>query len=437
MKKIVCILCLFPLMANGCSSVNDDKSEADNNQSIVAFEQDSSGNYILYRNGEPYYIKGIGGNKNYDRAAAAGANSIRTWGTERAGEELQQAQMHNMTVYLNLWLSHNAADYTNEAYLNNKRAEMRNLLNLYKNHPALLMWSLGNENYLATGRSIEVLKFTNELAALIHEEDPNHPVGTILVGTGVNDINAVVEHAPAIDIIAINSYAAVKKIDQWMEDSDYNGPYIVTEWGVNGHWEVGKTSWGWPLEPISADKADMYLDRYNYIASHQKRCLGSYVFFWGQKQERTPTWFSMFIEDNVAGIELNGESCPTVDVMQYCWTGSWPANRAPAVTALTLNGKRASSSVTLAVNQSAAAQVTAADADGDALTYIWEIQEEPTDLGSFGSAESRPARVGNPITTSEGSVAIPGMSAGRYILFVYVLDGHNHAGTANIPFSVN
>jgi hypothetical protein len=436
MKNIMLLCCLFPLIANCSSSVNDDPLKAGDNKSIVAFKQDSSGSYTLYRNNEPYYIKGIGGNKNYDRAAAAGANSVRTWGTERAVEELQQAQVNNMTVYLNLWLSHTAADYSNETYKNNKRAELRNLLNLYKNHPALLMWSLGNENYLATGRNSEVLKFTNELAQLIHEQDPNHPVATILVGTGVNDINAVVEFAPAIDIIAINSYAAVKKIDQWMEDSNYKGPYIVTEWGVNGHWEVGKTSWGWPLEPVSADKAEMYLDRYSDITSHKKRCLGSYVFYWGQKQERTPTWFSMFIEDNVSGIELKGEACPTVDVMQYCWTGSWPANRAPAVTALTLNGKSASSSVTLAVNQAATAQVTATDPEGDGLTCIWEILEEPTELGNFGSAEGRPKRVGNPITTSEGSATIPGMSAGSYILFVYVMDGHNHAGTANIPFSI-
>jgi hypothetical protein len=434
MNKIPLFTMLFIFLVS-CSSSSTEIADDKNQKSVITIEKEGE-TFTLYRNGEPFYIKGIGGNKNYDQAAAAGANSIRTWGSENAGALLDQAHKNGMTVYLNLWLSHNASDYSNASYLESKRTELQGLLMQYKNHPALLMWSLGNENYLATGRNKDVLTFTNELAEMIHQQDPNHPVATILVGTGVDDINAVVEYAPAVDIIAINSYAAVKLIGGWIDASDYQGAYIVTEWGVNGHWEVGKTSWGWPLEQTSAQKVESYLDRYNYIYANRKRCLGSYVFYWSQKQERTPTWFSMFIEEGVPGIELNGEACPAVDVMHYCWKGDWPENTAPVVSAMTLDGKKASSSVTLSANTAYQAAVSASDADSDALTYIWEILEEATDLGNFGSSEGRPARIGNAITTVTGTTMIPGMQAGRYILFIYVFDQHNHAGTANIPFRV-
>ena len=36
--------------------------------------------YQLLRDGEPYYIKGIGGKGPYDLLAEYGGNSIRTWG---------------------------------------------------------------------------------------------------------------------------------------------------------------------------------------------------------------------------------------------------------------------------------------------------------------------------------------------------------------------
>jgi hypothetical protein len=435
MGSLFLISIVFFFLFNCTSSVTEEKDNK-NQKSVVTIEKEGE-KFTLFRNGEPYYVKGIGGNKNFDQAATAGANSIRTWGTDNAGELLDEAHKLGMTVYLNLWLSHNSDDYSNESYLQNKRTELQGLIMQYKDHPALLMWSLGNENYLASGRNNDALKFINELAEMIHEGDPNHPVATILVGTGVSDINAAVQYAPALDMLAVNSYAAVKLIDGWIKDSDYEGAYMVTEWGVNGHWEVGKTSWGWPLEQSSTEKAESYLDRYNHIYANRDRCLGSYVFYWGQKQERTPTWFSMFIEDGVDGTPLNGEACPVIDVMHYCWKGVWPENTAPVITEMTLNGRKASSSVTLSANTVYEAVVSASDADGDSLTFIWEILKESTDLGDFGSAEGRPNRVGDAITTTAGSTMIPGLPTGRYILFVYIFDHHDHAGTANIPFRVD
>ena len=69
---------------------------------------------------------------------------------------------------------------------------------------------------------------------------------------------------------------------------------MVTEWGTIGWWEVGKTDWGTPVEIHSSDKAEIFRRGYQEIlAPLRGQVLGSYAFYWGQKQERTPTWFGM------------------------------------------------------------------------------------------------------------------------------------------------
>jgi len=113
-------------------------------------------------------------------------------------------------------------------------------------------------------------------------------------------------------------------------------------------------------------------------------------------------------------------------------------NRAPDVTALTLGGKVATNSVTLTAGQAVQAVVTATEPDGDTMSYVWEILQDPMQVDTLGAPEAREPRVGTPI---KGTVPMLDLSAptlaGQYRLFVYVLDGKGHAATANIPFLVN
>ena len=68
--------------------------------------------------------------------------------------------------------------------------------------------------------------------------------------------------------------------------------------------------------------------------------LGSFAFYWGQKQERTYTWFSLALE--------SGLLTEAADALTYKWTGSWPSNRAPHLTAVTVNGALPASSLAVA-----------------------------------------------------------------------------------------
>ena len=63
-----------------------------------------SGNWQLYRGGEPYYIKGVGGQTKLDRAVAYGANSVRTWGAGEAIAILDEAHEKGLTVLFGLWV---------------------------------------------------------------------------------------------------------------------------------------------------------------------------------------------------------------------------------------------------------------------------------------------------------------------------------------------
>jgi hypothetical protein len=241
-----------------------------------------------------------------------------------------------------------------------------------------------------------------------------------------------------LDAVGINAYGALSGVREMIDSTAYDGPYIITEWGVDGHWEAERTAWGRPIEPTSEEKAGYHLRRYaqNILANGDK-CIGSYVFLWGQKQERTPTWYSMFIED-LPGLDIPGASCPTVDAMRFNWSGCWPSNRAPKVDRVTINAIEAAGDVRLTPGEPILARVAATDPDNDGLSYVWELMEEPSILGIGGSQEPRPGALGDVVQgiQPELSLLAPGR-AGEYRLFVYVLDRNGHIGTANIPFQVD
>ena len=115
-------------------------------------------------------------------------------------------------------------------------------------------------------------------------------------------------------------------------------------------------------------KAHDYHSRYvDYIAADTKQCVGSFVFLWGQKQERTPTWYGLFLENN--------NCTEAAQVMQYLWTGKWPQHRIPKIGQLSINGMLAEESICLQQSQSYSAKIDVEDCIKN-LTYRWELMKE-------------------------------------------------------------
>jgi hypothetical protein len=389
--------------------------------------------YQLLRNGKPYFIKGAGGTSYLDRIAAYGGNSVRTWGTENAQQLLDTAQKYGLTVLLGLEVvaERHGFNYDDPVAVKKQLERVRAEVIKYKDHPALLAWGIGNELNLSY-KNLKVWDAVNDIAKMIHREDPNHPASTVLAGLNKKEVDYIKTNVPAIDILAINTYGELAALPQKIEALGWEGPYMITEWGPTGHWEGLQTSWKAPIEETSTEKAAVYKSRYAYSVEKDKdKCLGSYVFLWGQKQERTPTWYGLFTE--------KGEESEVVDVMQYLWTGSYPKNKAPHIYAFTLDGKKAINSIQVKAGTKYEALVDAIDPDQDQLSYHFEMLPEATKVGEGGDHEDRPPTVNFGLETlKKNKVTITSpVKKGAYRLFVYVKDGHNNVATANVPFYVN
>jgi hypothetical protein len=396
-----------------------------------------NGRFQIIRGGEPYKINGAGLEfSDIGVFASHGGNSIRTWRTDNAKftglEMLDAAEKHGVTVALCIEIGRERLgfDYTDESAVAAQLEYARNEVMKYRDHPALLTWIIGNEPNLHF-KNPKVFDAINDISRMIHELDQNHPTTTALSGFSAELAGLIETRAPDLDFVSIQMYGDIVNLPRYIKQIGYERPFFVTEWGSIGHWEVRKTAWGAPVEQNSSEKAANYLKSYKIaIASNPDQIIGSYVFLWGQKQERTPTWYGMFLPD--------GSETETIDVMQYLWTGAWPENRSPQIRSMLLNSKTSAKDIVLKTGKSYKANVLASDPDGDKLQYHWEIQRESEASQEGGDEEQVPETIRGLIESADAGKLVMRAPAepGAYRLFVYVYDGLRHAGHANIPFLV-
>ncbi len=420
--RLLLLICLIILIGT------DLRSQA----IAVSIEQDDNGNWMLYRDGKPYPVNGVGGSENLEKAISIGANSFRTWSTDNADELLDKAQSLGLTVLMGLWMQHerHGFDYNNREKVEQQLNYFRQTVEKYKDHPALLAWGVGNEVDLFYTNT-NVWYAVNDVATMIHQIDPNHPTMTVTAGLDTAEVRLIMERAPAIDIYGINTYGDLGSVYDKIRTTKWDKPYMITEWGPNGHWEVSKTSWGAAIEQNSTEKATSYKERYiKYIMRDTQRCIGSYVFLWGQKQETTSTWYGLFNE--------NGLSSPAVDELERIWTLKEPLNVAPIIISVKLNGWQKGDSILLKPFSNSNASAIASDGDNDKLRYHWEVVSESQDIKSGGDAESKPPSMkGLSMRIKKNTLKFKAPDAeGAYRLFLFIYDNKGHYAYENIPFYV-
>lgn len=394
------------------------------------------GSFQLLRGGEPYEIHGAGLEfADLSELAAYGGNSLRTWRTDNAqytGQELlDEAHRLGLTVTMCIEIGRERQgfDYDDEEAVRAQFEYAKGEVLKYRDHPALLAWMIGNEPNLNASNT-KVYDAINDISKMIHELDPNHPTTTALAGFGPELAEMTREKMSDLDFISVQFYGDIVNLPKYLKQVKWDRPYMITEWGALGHWEVGRTEWGAPLEQTSSEKSEHYRKGHEVaIASDKELLIGNYVFLWGQKQERTPTWYGMFLPD--------GSRTGAVDVMNRIWTGEWPENRSPEITEISLNGKAAKKNIDVRPGSKNKAEAEAGDADGDALVYHWEIMKESTATQTGGDKEYIPETVDVEMSGSGPEISFQAPEeTGPYRLFVYVRDGNGNAGHANIPFRV-
>ena len=391
----------------------------------VEVRQTTAG-FVLYRNGSPYFVKGAGGSGPLGPLKALGGNSVRGWGAENAGRDLDAARRHALTLTVGVWLGHRSYfDYGDPTKVRAQYETVRDTILRHRSHPALLLWGLGNEMEVDGNDTPALWKAIDDLHVMARQVDPNHPAMTVVADVSREKIENIKRYAPHLQLLGINSYGGMKTLPARLKEYGWTKPYVVTEFGPTGPWEAKKTAWGAAPEPTSSEKARTY--RASYLAAvegNRQQCLGSYAFLWGDKQEETPTWFGMLLP--------TGERTEAADEMSRLWTGRYPANRSPALRSLSfsLAGGEARP------GQDVTARVAALDPDGDRLAYQWEVRREVAAKGYAGEGEQKPGVVASSLGSGPSVRFATPTEPGAYRLYVAVRDGKGHGATANAPFAV-
>ena len=389
----------------------------------------SNGRWQLFRAGAPYYIRGAGGPGSLEMLAACGANSNRTWGAdEEIRQQLDEAHQRGLSVAVGIWLEHTSPkfDYNN---FENVAAQVDNVLaavRRFKDHPAVLLWGIGNEMEGAAGDNPAVWSHVEHLARLIQDEDPNHPTMSVIAEMGGKKIEAIHKLCPSLDIVGINSYGGASSLPARYRQSGGTKPYIVTEFGPVGTWEVPKNSFGAISEPTSTEKAVVYRNVYQKIAADQELCLGSYAFLWGQKQEGTATWFGLLLP--------NGNKTSPVDVLVEAWSGKPPVNRCPIIESLSI----VTGQPIVAPGAKLELLLKTRDPENDRLTVHWTMLAEANSYVTGGSFQETPELFANrfvPADQPQTTVSLP-EQPGLYRIYVTVDDGNQASAVANLVVQV-
>ncbi|MER7610659.1 discoidin domain-containing protein [Nonomuraea wenchangensis] len=393
-----------------------------------------NGNWQLSVNGQPYLIKGLtygppqAAADGYMRdLKAMGVNTIRTWGVDDANTPalLDAAARNGIKVIVGHWLNQ-GADYINDtAYKTTVKNEIVARVNALKNRQGVLMWDVGNEVILTMQdhglpadvveqRRVAYAKFVNEVAVAVHAADPNHPVTSTDAYTHAWTYYKA--HSPALDLLAVNSYGAVHTVKNDWIAGGYGKPYIVTEAGPDGEWEVPNDVNGVPDEPTDLEKGQMYTASWNAISGHAGVALGATMFHYGLENDFGGVWLNI----TPGGWRRHG-----FHALQQAFTGRPTGNTPPRITSMTVGSQTA-----VPAGGTFTVDTQTTDPDGDLIRYHVMVSDKHI-TGNRGFRHARFTQ------TAPGRLTVTAPEQlGVWKVYVYAFDGHGNAGIEQRSFRV-
>lgn len=389
----------------------------------------SQGNWQLTVDGQPWTVKGLTWGPPAADAArympelkSMGVNTLRTWGTDASTRPLLDAAAANGIRVMNgFWLqpgggpgSGGCVNYvTDTTYKNDMLNTIRQWVTTYKDHPGVLMWNVGNESILGlqncySGTELEnqrvaYAKYVNEAARAIHAIDANHPVTNTDAWTGAWVY--LKAHAPDLDLYSVNSYGNVCQVRQDWINGGYTKPYLLTEAGPAGEWEVPNDVNGVPSEPTDVQKRDGYTRAWSCITGHTGVSFGGTLFHYGTEYDFGAVWFNL---------TPAGKKRLSFYAVQRAFGGATPANTPPVITAMNLP-------TSVPAGARLDIDVAASDPDGDPIT--WSAAFNSKYIDNSGGLAGTPVQVnGNRLTVTAPD------RLGVWKVYVMAEDGRGNIG---------
>ncbi len=441
MRHAISSLLFFVLSVSFCFGQTTSTGDATPGPADVKIKK-VDGAFGVYVDGKRFDPKGVGLEGGYyQELAEAGGNSFRTWRCDRADEELAEAAKHGFMILMGLDIGKelHGFDYNDDKAVAEQFERIKKTVNKYKDHPNVLAWAAGNElNLLFDEKgglklvNPKTYKALSDIVDYIHEVDPHHPVTTTFAGMMKDHVEHALKEVPQLDFLSYQVYGGVGEIAKSVKDAGIDRPYMVTEFGPLGHWETPSTEWGREIEEPGAVKARAFAKRMTkgIVESNDGLLIGSYAFLWGQKQERTPTWYGFFHAD--------GSQTARLDELSRLWTGKYPDNRAPLLESISLDEKAPKDNIYLKPGKTYSATITVSDPDNDPLNTKWTVMNEVGEKSEGGAHEATPEEIEFKIIESsvDKITFVAPSKNGDFRLFAYVYDGKGKVGDANVPFFV-
>ncbi|MDQ0791859.1 hypothetical protein QFZ58_000347 [Streptomyces sp. B1I3] len=393
----------------------------------------SQGNWQLTVGGKPYQVKGLTWGPSVADAGrympdlkSMGVNTIRTWGTDGSSKPLlDEAAANGIRVVSGFWLqpgggpgSGGCVNYvTDSAYKSSSLTEFAKWVDVYKSHPGVLMWNVGNESVLGlqncySGTELEnqrnaYTSFVNDVAKKIHSIDPDHPVTSTDAWTGAWPYYK--RNAPDLDLYSMNSYGDICNVRGAWEQGGYTKPYIITEGGPAGEWEVPDDANGVPDEPTDVQKADGYTRAWGCVTGHQGVALGATLFHYGLEHDFGGVWFNL-VPDGLKRLSYYA--------VKKAYAGSTSGDNTPPV--ITNMGVTPASAAPAGKEFTVRADVR--DPNGDPVTYKIFLS------GNYASGDKRLVEA-QWRSTGNGTFAVTAPEKlGVWKVYIQAEDGHGNAG---------
>jgi len=173
------------------------------------------------------------------KMAEAGMNALRTYRPILDLSILDKLFEHGIRVMVPIMP--NSATTTEE--------DIAYVVNMLKDHPAVLMWSLGNEWNLNTfynpGLSVDdCVEWIRMASSVIKKLDKNHPIATVY-GDASPAVESMVPRLPDVDVWAMNVYRfdSFRDLFTKWDQVGINKPLILGEFGVDA-WDSSSEAGG-------------------------------------------------------------------------------------------------------------------------------------------------------------------------------------------------